>query len=258
LRKGGKAAALAGSPGSAAFGGGGGGGIPGMGGGGAAILAPPIKQEHPGGMAAPTGVAYGAPAPSVDWRSKVQPTQRQKLTSKVIEQLTACVSPADQKEKAEQIRSLGRKIEENVWNTARQQDEYYHLLAEKIYKLKKAHESRRSGAPRAAAPVKVREDPKPWNKEEVLHHFLPLHNGIVDLPEAEAFRQPVDVERLGLQDYHDIIKRPMDLQTIGQKLHHGLYTDPWDYCDDMRLMVDNAHLYNRKNSPVYKNASKVG
>lgn len=59
------------------------------------------------------------------------------------------------------------------------------------------------------------------------------------------------------QDYFDIVKKPMDLSTIRRKLDTGQYTDPWQYCDDVWLMFDNAWLYNRKTSRVYKYSSKV-
>lgn len=60
-----------------------------------------------------------------------------------------------------------------------------------------------------------------------------------------------------LQDYFDIVKKPMDLATIRRKLDTGQYSDPWQYCDDIWLMFDNAWLYNRKTSRVYKYCSKV-
>jgi len=49
----------------------------------------------------------------------------------------------------------------------------------------------------------------------------------------------------------------MDLSTIRRKLDTGQYADPWQYVDDIWLMFDNAWLYNRKTSRVYKYASKV-
>ena len=49
----------------------------------------------------------------------------------------------------------------------------------------------------------------------------------------------------------------MDLSTIKRKLDTGEYTDPWEYCDDVWLMFDNAWLYNKKTSRVYKWCSKV-
>ena len=60
-----------------------------------------------------------------------------------------------------------------------------------------------------------------------------------------------------LQDYFDIVKKPMDMSTIRRKLETGQYKDPWEYVDDVWLMFENAWLYNRKTSRVYKYCSKV-
>lgn len=59
------------------------------------------------------------------------------------------------------------------------------------------------------------------------------------------------------QDYFDIVKTPMDLTTIRGKLESGQYEDPWQYMDDMWLMFNNAWIYNRKGTRVYKYCSKV-
>lgn len=76
-------------------------------------------------------------------------------------------------------------------------------------------------------------------------------------PESLPFRQPVDPQVLAIPDYFDIIKKPMDLSTIKRKLDTGQYKDPWEYCDDVWLMFDNAWLYNRKTSRVYKYCTKL-
>lgn len=68
---------------------------------------------------------------------------------------------------------------------------------------------------------------------------------------------PIKVTLIYPQDYFDIVRRPMDLSTIRRKLDSGMYKDPWEYVDDVWLMFDNAWLYNRKTSRVYKYASKV-
>ena len=49
----------------------------------------------------------------------------------------------------------------------------------------------------------------------------------------------------------------MDLSFIKKKLDEGLYNDPWEFVDDMWLMFNNAWLYNRKTSKVYKFSTKV-
>lgn len=59
------------------------------------------------------------------------------------------------------------------------------------------------------------------------------------------------------QDYFDIVKNPMDLSTIKRKLDTGQYQEPWQYVEDIWLMFNNAWLYNRKTSRVYKYCSKL-
>ena len=59
------------------------------------------------------------------------------------------------------------------------------------------------------------------------------------------------------QDYHNVIKKPMDMSTVKLRLETGLYKDPWEFIEDVGLMFDNAWLYNRKTSKVYKCCSKV-
>lgn len=76
-------------------------------------------------------------------------------------------------------------------------------------------------------------------------------------PESMPFRQPVDPIQLGIPDYLDIVKKPMDMGSIQKNLMNGLYSDPWEYVDDVWLMFDNAWLYNRKTSRVYRYCTKV-
>lgn len=76
-------------------------------------------------------------------------------------------------------------------------------------------------------------------------------------PESLPFRQPVDPQLLQIPDYFDIVKKPMDLYTIKRKLDTGQYSNPWQYVDDVWLMFDNAWLYNRKTSRVYRYCTKL-
>uniref|UniRef100_A0A8C6KFJ1 histone acetyltransferase n=1 Tax=Nothobranchius furzeri TaxID=105023 RepID=A0A8C6KFJ1_NOTFU len=76
-------------------------------------------------------------------------------------------------------------------------------------------------------------------------------------PESLPFRQPVDPMLLGIPDYFDIVKIPIDLSTIKRKLDTGQYQEPWQYVDDVWLMFNNAWLYNRKTSRVYKYCTKL-
>ncbi|ESP04399.1 hypothetical protein LOTGIDRAFT_136183, partial [Lottia gigantea] len=76
-------------------------------------------------------------------------------------------------------------------------------------------------------------------------------------PESLPFRQPVDPVQLQIPDYYDIVTKPIDLSTIKRKLDTGQYNDPWEYVDDVWLMFENAWVYNRKTSRVYKFCSKL-
>lgn len=75
--------------------------------------------------------------------------------------------------------------------------------------------------------------------------------------EASPFHAPVNPDELGLPDYFNVIKKPMDLSTIRSKLEDGKYTNPQGYVDDVWLMFNNAWLYNKKTSKVYKYCTKL-
>lgn len=49
----------------------------------------------------------------------------------------------------------------------------------------------------------------------------------------------------------------MDLSTIREKLDSGIYIEPWQFIEDVWLMLDNARRYNRKGSNVYRGAELV-
>uniref|UniRef100_A0A1X7SMB3 Bromo domain-containing protein n=1 Tax=Amphimedon queenslandica TaxID=400682 RepID=A0A1X7SMB3_AMPQE len=87
---------------------------------------------------------------------------------------------------------------------------------------------------------------------------MPVFNEVIKQePESYPFRQPVNPIDLGIPDYFDVIKNPIDLSTIRKKLESGSYSDPWQFCDDMQLMFNNAWTFNKKTSRVYKFCSKL-
>lgn len=97
-----------------------------------------------------------------------------------------------------------------------------------------------------------------FNPEELREALIPtLEKLVAQEPESIPFRSPVDPTTLGIPDYFDIVRKPMDLSTIRKKLDSGQYSDPWEYVDDVWLMFDNAWLYNRKTSRVYRYCTKV-
>ena len=85
----------------------------------------------------------------------------------------------------------------------------------------------------------------------------PLEKLYAQEPESEPFRTPVDPVALGIEGYFEVVKKPMDLSKVRRKLEVGSYQDPWQFISDVYLMLENAWLYNKKNSRVYKYTSRV-
>ncbi|XP_024526131.1 transcription factor GTE9 isoform X2 [Selaginella moellendorffii] len=68
---------------------------------------------------------------------------------------------------------------------------------------------------------------------------------------AWVFNEPVDAVKLGLHDYHKVIRRPMDLGTIKKKLEGGHYRTPVEFADDVKLTFSNAMTYNPPGHDVF-------
>uniref|UniRef100_A0A0N5AVH6 Histone acetyltransferase n=1 Tax=Syphacia muris TaxID=451379 RepID=A0A0N5AVH6_9BILA len=98
---------------------------------------------------------------------------------------------------------------------------------------------------------------KEFDVEELKSHLKPVLEKMIELDESLPFRVPVDPVTLRIPDYFQIVKEPMDLSTLSKNLEAGLYTNPRQFCDHMWLMFDNAWLYNKKSSKVYKYCTKV-
>ncbi|EEC13782.1 conserved hypothetical protein [Ixodes scapularis] len=110
----------------------------------------------------------------------------------------------------------------------------------------------------ASSPPKPRPNKKIFKPDELRQALMPtLEKLYRQDPHSLPFRQPVDPLLLQIPDYFDIVKKPMDLSTIKRKLDTGQYQDPWQYVDDVWLMFDNAWLYNRKTSRVYRYCTKL-
>jgi E1A/CREB-binding protein len=119
---------------------------------------------------------------------------------------------------------------------------------------------RKSPPPPVQVKHEHREDlveEKKFEPHELRSYLKPICDKLLAVEESIPFRVPVDAELLKIPDYYDIVKRPMDLQTVERKLDKGDYRNPWEFCDDMWLMFENAWLYNKKNSKVYKFCTKL-
>ncbi|MEQ2206007.1 hypothetical protein XENOCAPTIV_020766, partial [Xenoophorus captivus] len=61
----------------------------------------------------------------------------------------------------------------------------------------------------------------------------------------------------GKLSIHKMEEKPLKSELKKEEGSGGQYQDPWQYVDDIWLMFNNAWLYNRKTSRVYKFCSKL-
>ncbi|ONK71144.1 uncharacterized protein A4U43_C04F5160 [Asparagus officinalis] len=66
-----------------------------------------------------------------------------------------------------------------------------------------------------------------------------------------VFNTPVDVVKLKIPDYFNIIKHPMDLGSVKKKLTSGSYSSLWAFASDVRLTFTNAMTYNPPGNDVH-------
>jgi len=71
------------------------------------------------------------------------------------------------------------------------------------------------------------------------------------------FKDPVDPIELGLPDYFEVVQNPMDLGLVEKNLENGEYKDLDGVESDIRLVFENAILYNGENSDVGEMAKSL-
>ena len=86
--------------------------------------------------------------------------------------------------------------------------------------------------------------------QKVAEKCRSLINTLLNDQYAPPFAQPVDPVKFDLPDYFDVITKPMDLGTIKEKVDRGEYDDLEAISADIRLVFDNAILYNGEKSDV--------
>lgn len=74
---------------------------------------------------------------------------------------------------------------------------------------------------------------------------------------AWLFNEPVNADELNLKDYHTIVKKPMALRTVKHRAQTGVYRTASEAASDIRLVFQNAQLYNKPGSDVNIMASAM-
>ena len=99
--------------------------------------------------------------------------------------------------------------------------------------------------------------PVQFTSDELREQLQPVIDKMNACEDSPPFRQPVDPILLNIPDYPTIVKQPMDISTMQNKLDQGEYENPLQFCDDAWLMFNNAWLYNKKTTRVYKMCTKL-
>lgn len=87
--------------------------------------------------------------------------------------------------------------------------------------------------------------------------YLPILRRLIDDKFGWVFRDAVDPVVLGLPDYFDVVKTPMHLSLVEQKLESFSYEDSFAVEKDIKLVFENAMLYNGAESDVGGMALKM-
>lgn len=84
-----------------------------------------------------------------------------------------------------------------------------------------------------------------------VHYCTKITNKLYNYPISDSFRQPVNPDEDGCNDYFDRIKRPMDLGTVLQNLSENKYQSIDQWKNDVNQIWKNAMTYNDPSSPIY-------
>ncbi|KAL6899642.1 hypothetical protein ACP4OV_006300 [Aristida adscensionis] len=127
-------------------------------------------------------------------------------------------------------------------------------------RAKKAHRGNHviRGAKGRFLPTKPRPEPSAvLSDEAVFKQCETILKKLMTQKCSHIFNVPVDVVKLQIPDYYDIVKHPMDLGTIKKKLDSGSYTSPSEFAADVRLTFNNAMIYNPRGHAVHDMAIQL-
>ena len=87
-------------------------------------------------------------------------------------------------------------------------------------------------------------------KQQMVDRCLPLVRKMIEHENGWLFNDAVDPVELGLVDYFDVIETPMDLSLVEKKLKTGCYESETMFESDMKLVFNNAIVFNGEESDV--------
>ncbi|XP_073429092.1 histone acetyltransferase p300 isoform X2 [Dendrobates tinctorius] len=221
--------------------------------------APPPLQLHP---STPLSQQTAVEGPTSNLPSTNSPdvSSQQPASEQLLQEVKMEVKQEETVAEAEPIAEPKEEMEEEKPDISSEDCKLEPMETEekKDVKPEIKEEDEMPGTPPAQSSPTEQSKKKIFKPEELRQALMPTLEALYRQdPESLPFRQPVDPQLLGIPDYFEIVKSPMDLSTIKRKLDTGQYQEPWQYVEDIWLMFNNAWLYNRKTSRVYKYCSKL-
>ncbi|KAG9414207.1 hypothetical protein AC1031_013411 [Aphanomyces cochlioides] len=108
----------------------------------------------------------------------------------------------------------------------------------------------------SASPAQLRQHLQDLRREKMIVPMTGLVTRLmIHRINQSFFNQPVDPVRLACPTYFDVIKHPMDLGTVKQNLGALTYATPDDVAHDIRLVFQNAMLFNPPGHIVHEAAT---
>jgi Bromodomain/Bromodomain extra-terminal - transcription regulation len=174
--------------------------------------------------------------------SKLSLSERKELESRLRGEL--------ERVRTFQKRFHASKLSGGTWPATKKEE---HVQLQKNPKLDRLNSSK--PVKHASAPV---QPPPPANKPQLSNNHVMLMKQCETLLKrlmahqyAWVFNTPVDVVKLNIPDYFQVIKHPMDLGTVKEKLSSGSYMTPSGFASDVRLTFFNAMTYNPSGNDVH-------
>lgn len=90
--------------------------------------------------------------------------------------------------------------------------------------------------------------PQHVNLRQILERVMALDRG-------NLFLLPVSQQKV--PDYYEVVKEPMDWTAISDKLERYAYSSIKDFQRDVLLVLDNAMLYNKADTPFHRTALRI-
>ena len=82
-------------------------------------------------------------------------------------------------------------------------------------------------------------------------------NILMKCPKAWILNEPVDSDKLNINDYHTVIKRPMDFGSIRDNLRKHYYRSMRQFLEDVELVFNNCFMYNGEEGPISRMCKEV-